>query len=460
MITIDMELQPRDLVAAIEATWSLAGDKIRSIQASSHEIGGTPVFTIDGRYVAQGWTEWTQGFQYGAAILQFDATDEVEFLDLGRDSTIAQMASHITHIGVHDHGFNQVSTYGNLLRLMREGRIAFSEREQDLYELALKASGAVQAARWTATSENQGYIHSFNGPHSLFCDTIRSLRALALSHRLGHTLWGENDLQISLLERLIQHATATAKYNVYYGEQRDTYDVWGRVSHESIFNVTNGQYRCPSTQQGYSPFTTWTRGLSWIMAGYPELLQFLATVDDHELSPLGGREAIEAIMLRAAMASCDFYLENSPTCGIPYWDTGAPGLSRMNQPLDCPADPFNRFEPVDSSAAAIGVQGLLRLGQLLRSSNPEAANRYWQAGLTVLQNLLREPYLSTSREHQGLLLHTIYHRPRGWDHTPAGASIPQGESCMWGDYHLMEACLYVERVAKGLPEFTFFGPSD
>ena len=34
------------------------------------------------------------------------------------------MASHLTHVGVHDHGFNNVSTYGNLWRLMREGRIA------------------------------------------------------------------------------------------------------------------------------------------------------------------------------------------------------------------------------------------------------------------------------------------------------------------------------------------------
>ncbi len=35
------------------------------------------------------------------------------------------MAPHISHIGVHDHGFNNVSTYGNLLRLMKEGKITF-----------------------------------------------------------------------------------------------------------------------------------------------------------------------------------------------------------------------------------------------------------------------------------------------------------------------------------------------
>ena len=33
------------------------------------------------------------------------------------------MAPHVTHVGVHDHGFNNVSTYGNLLRLMNEGCI-------------------------------------------------------------------------------------------------------------------------------------------------------------------------------------------------------------------------------------------------------------------------------------------------------------------------------------------------
>ncbi len=36
------------------------------------------------------------------------------------------------------------------------------------------------------------------------------------------------------MERGLQHAEATARYNVYYGEGRDTYDIRGRVVHESI----------------------------------------------------------------------------------------------------------------------------------------------------------------------------------------------------------------------------------
>jgi ubiquinone biosynthesis protein len=33
-----------------------------------------------------------------------------------------------------------------------------------------------------------------------------------------------------------------------------------------LFNVTDGHFRCPNSQQGYSPFSTWTRGLSWRLA--------------------------------------------------------------------------------------------------------------------------------------------------------------------------------------------------
>ncbi len=315
----------------------------------------------------------------------------------------------------------------------------------------------MQARRWTALKDG-GFIYSFNGPHSLFADTIRSLRALAVSHQLGHALMGENDLKTSLLERLIQHARTTARTVVFYGEGRDAYDVRGRVAHEGIFNLNDGCFRCPSTQQGFSPFTTWTRGLAWILLGFAEQLEFLATLSDAELKLHGGRAEIEALFLKAARATADFYIENTPSDGIPYWDTGAPGLSRLGNYLNKPADPFNDHEPVDSSAAAIAAQGLLRLGEYLnletRTSKP--ATLYWQAGLTVLNTLLDEPYLSTTAKHQGLILHSVYHRPNGWDFIPRGQKVPCGESCMWGDYHAREVALYVQRLIDKKPYLTFF----
>ena len=80
-------------------------------------------------------------------------------------------------------------------------------------------------------------------------------------------------------------------------------------------------------------------------------------------------------MLKAATATCDFYIDHTPTDGIPYWDTGAPNLHRLGDYLNRPADPYNDFEPVDSSAAAIGAQGLLRLGKYLTGKgNTEQGN--------------------------------------------------------------------------------------
>ncbi len=456
MIRIDRPRTPQDLVPAIDRLFELSASKIDSLDRTASTIGA-PVFTVEGRYTARGWTEWTEGFVYGSALLQFDATGDRRFLELGRRRTVSRMAPHLTHVGVHDHGFNNVSTYGALWRLAREGRIAANEWEVRFYELALRISGAVQARRWTRLPTG-GFIHSFNGAHSLFVDTLRSLRSLALSHRLGHRLSEEQDAPVNLLERLLQHARATAQFSVYYGRGRDRYDVRGRVSHEALFNVANGTYRGPSSQQGYSPFSTWTRGLAWAMLGFSEQIEFLETVPTEAFAG-EDRAAIDAWMLEAARATCDFYIDHAACAdGVPYWDTGAPGLSALGEWAHHDANPFNDYEPADSSAAAIGAQGLLRLGHVLQKRG-EDGERYTQAGLRTLARLIDPtgPYLSQDPNHQGLILHSIYHRPNGWDHVPPGSRIPRGESSQWGDYHAREAALYVKRLASGGPYLTFFG---
>lgn len=111
------------------------------------------------------------------------------------------------------------------------------------------------------------------------------------------------------------------------------------------------------------------------------------------------------------MATCDFFIEHTYSDGIPFWDTGAPELHRLGNYQDMKSDPFNEYEPVDSSAAAIGAQGIL--------------------------------------------LHSVYHRPNGWDNIPGGRHIPCGESSMWGDYHITELCLTAQRLLVG-DHYTFF----
>jgi hypothetical protein len=156
------------------------------------------------------------------------------------------------------------------------------------------------------------------------------------------------------------------------------------------------------------------------------------------------------------------------------WDTGAPNLHRLPADyLSKPANPFNAWEPVDSSAAAIAAQGLWRLGNYLlcpaggvpkRATSTsdfalrtsDLGRRYRQAALTIAHTLFSEPYLSTDPRHQGLILHSVYHRPSGWDYVAPGQKIPNGESSMWGDYHARELALLLLREARGEAYLTFF----
>ena len=468
---IDQTISPKDLSKPLTRLFELAQQKVRLIDKTWDASKGTPVFTAAGKYTSKGWTEWTQGFQYGCAILTFDATGDRELLELGRRHTLERMAPHITHTGVHDHGFNNLSTYGNLRRLMREGRIERNEWEMNFYDLALKASGAVQAARWsgvpvpnagtkrsgvpdrTAGTSQLGYIYSFNGPHSLFIDTMRTIRILGVAWQVGHKLMHENDRAADLLKRLVLHALCTNQFIIFHGDTSHAYDVRGRTAHEGTFNRNDGNFRARSTQQGYSPFSTWTRGLAWAMLGFAEELEFFATIDAARFEASVGLKQSDVVRVfeEAAKATCDHYIDGcAARDGIVYWDDGAPGLAKLGDWRARDADPFKNPEPVDSSASVIAAQALLRLGQYLGDA------RYKAAGLTVARRLLTADYLATHADHQGLLLHSIYHRPNNWDYIPPGRTIPSGESSMWGDYHLLELGVYLQRLVDSKPYLTFF----
>src|SRR6185436_6156847 len=104
------------------------------------------------------------------------------------------------------------------------------------------------------------------------------------------------------------------------------------VAHEAVFNTNDGRYRCPNSQQGFSPFTTWTRGLAWAMCGFAEQLEFLDAI---------GHKPARGFVLKAAREVCDFYIDHAAAAdGIPYWDTGAPTLHRLGDWQSRPAEPY------------------------------------------------------------------------------------------------------------------------
>ena len=75
--------------------------------------------------------------------------------------------------------------------------------------------------------------------------------------------------------------------------------------------------------------------------------------------------------------------------------------------------------------------------------------------------LFGEPYLSTDPNHQGLILHSVYHRPNGWDYSSARTGRYRAEeACMWGDYHARELALYLLRVVDNKPYLKFWSDAE
>src|SRR5947207_1388721 len=129
----DYRLTAQKLLPKVVRLFDLSAEKILNLEKTWEPRKGTPVFTVQGKYTSRGWTEWTQGFQFGSAIIQFDATGDKPFLELGRRKRFEVMAPRLSHVGVQDDGFNNVSTYGNLWRRMRQGKTALTEREKYFY---------------------------------------------------------------------------------------------------------------------------------------------------------------------------------------------------------------------------------------------------------------------------------------------------------------------------------------
>ena len=112
---INPDTDKRDFKEALQKFWTLAAEKVIHLENEYDSSKGAPVYTIEGKYTTRGWTEWTQGFQFGIPLLVYEATGLPEMLKIGKENTLGKMAHHLSHFGVHDHGFNNLSSYGSLL---------------------------------------------------------------------------------------------------------------------------------------------------------------------------------------------------------------------------------------------------------------------------------------------------------------------------------------------------------
>jgi unsaturated chondroitin disaccharide hydrolase len=349
-----------------------------------------PIYTENGVWTRPGyiWTDWCPGFYAGMMWLAFERTRDEKWRRVAEEHSRALEHRKFDR-DVHDLGFIFMSTADRWYRLLDDS----DPQKQWLKDLLITA-GTIQSFRWKDTGEHH-YIYSFHGPQSLFVDIMMNIRLLFRAHELG----GDKELY----RRATMHARTTEQFLVQKDGSR-IFDCDGMVMHEGIFNPVRGEFRNLSTQQGYSPFTCWSRGLAWAMYGYSDTYNFTR----------------DPFFLETAERCAGYYLKNTPDNGVPYWDYGAPDIPD---------------EPLDSSAAAIAAGAFLKLKDL--DVKKESRETYRNAALTILATLSTDEFLgSTEAAYEGILRHGVYHKPMNWG---------VDESVMWGDYFFMEALSEVLR---------------
>ena len=380
-MNIELPIDEAALRDRIEQTFAFGVSQLTGMMKKWPVDSPAPIYTENGVWSRPDfiWTDWCPGFYAGMMWLAYERTREPAWRDAAEAYT-CKLEHRKFDRDVHDLGFIFMSTANRWHNLLADG----DPVKQWLADMLVTA-GTVQSFRWKSTGEDH-YVYSFNGPQSLFIDVMMNIRVLFRAHQLG----GSEELY----RRAVTHARTTEKYLVRKAGPR-LVDGDGKVIHEGIFNPERGEFRNLSSQQGYSPFTCWARGLAWAMYGFTDTWLFTK----------------DPLFLETAERCAGFYLEQTPAHGVPFWDFGAP---------DIPEEPF------DSSAAAIAAGAFWKLKDIAETRR--GRETYRKAALAILQTLTSNDF-SNDPSQEGILRHGVYHKPMGWG---------VDESVMWGDYFFME----------------------
>jgi len=381
---IPEHIDEADLRTRIDRAFNFGVEQLEKMLAKWPANQPAPIHTRHGMWHRPHfiWTDWCPGFFAGMMWLAYERTGKTEWREAAERYTRALEHRKFDR-DVHDLGFIFMSTVDRWHRLVSED----DPLKQWLKDILVTA-GTIQSFRWKDTGEDH-YIYSFHGPQSLFIDIMMNIRLLFRARQLGASE--------ELFRRAVTHARTTEKYLVRKRGEK-IMDREGSVIHEGLFNPVRGEFRNLSTQQGYSPFTCWARGLAWAIYGFTDTFLFTA----------------DPFFLETAERCAGFYFENTPDNGVPFWDYGAPNIPD---------------EPVDSSAAAIVACAFWKLKDI--ESTTRGSQAYRNAALSILGTLTNDEFLGAhDTAYEGILRHGVYHRPMNWG---------VDESVMWGDYFFMEA---------------------
>jgi len=327
-----------------------------------------PIYTVGGKWLHGGeaWTNWCEGFLGGQLWLLHNHTGDPYWRE--RAEHYSRLIEHrVTDRTVHDLGFLFWSTFKRWYDLTQDEAI----------NAVVIEAGRTLSLRF---KERGRYLRSFVADESLFIDIMMNVGIIVYAAQQT----GDADLL-----RIATEHCLTTRRTLVRGD--------GSTAHEGIFDTATGEFLRQSTHQGWRGDSAWARGQAWALYGFATVYRF---TDDERF-------------LRTAEACADFYIEHTPSSGVPPndWDEPDPAL------------------PYESSAAAIAASGMLDLAAL--TSDTARAARYRDYAHRILHTLTGPEFLAIETPGwEGILKHGIYHQRKG---------LGVDESVMWGEYFFLEA---------------------
>ncbi|HEY3322216.1 MAG TPA: glucuronyl hydrolase [Planctomycetota bacterium] len=381
----------------IRSAFEFAQKQVKSLIGKHRDY--YPMYTKAGKWKHDGekWTHWCDGFLPGQMWIFFQQTHDPFWSDNAiRYSKPLESRQHDRD--VHDLGFIFFSTYlrwlnasEEMLRKTTSHTTMIRENTKQLQDVLIQA-GTTLSLRF---KEKGHYLRSFVADDSLFIDIMMNVGIIFYAAQKQKERG--NLKEATELLRIANAHCRTSARTLVRGD--------GSTAHEAIFDLATGECLKQTTHQGFRGDSCWSRGLTWALYGFCTAYQLTR----------------DTAYLDVSEACARFYIEHTPTHGVPPWDYDAqPAESRKQE---------------DSSAAAIAASGFYNLSQC--SASFEKRRLYRDYFRQIMGTLTTDAYLGRNEGWEGILKHGVYHIHK---------NIGIDESVMWGEY------FFVEALAKALSD--------
>ncbi|EAW23623.1 glycoside hydrolase family 88 protein [Aspergillus fischeri NRRL 181] len=194
---------------------------------------------------------------------------------------------------------------------------------------------------------------------SRFCPKIQSIRSwdTCVTKQYSYTdpskdflVIIDNMLNLDMLFWVAKETGNRHLYDVAQAHARTTQKHHIRANHSTYHVVNFDQDTCTPkeklTNQGYSDESCWARGQAWGILGFAQTFQWTG----------------DPSFLQTSRQLADFFIENLPGDGVPYWDFDAPVTSDS---------------PRDTSAAMIASCGMLLIYRALRAQGKYGESEHY-----------------------------------------------------------------------------------